>query len=102
MTSAVADTVCGVGFWVRDTAVAATLMGWVGKILCVNAIALPDRATLLWCRRYRVLSSGREETCVLSANAFVSRTDSRIWVGGGKNRLQRKAAHEESCAAKLI
>ena len=81
MTSAVADTVCGVGFWVRDTAVAATLMGWVGKILCVNAIALPDRATLLWCRRYRVLSSAREETVVLPTNG-VRRQNGFINVGG--------------------
>lgn len=63
---------------------------------------MSGRTALFRCRRCRVLSSGREETCVLSANAFVSRTDSRIWVGGGKNRLQRKTAHEESGAAKLI
>ena len=33
---------------------------------------------------------------------FAGRTDSKMWVGGGKNRLQRKAAHGYSCAAKLI
>ena len=62
-------------------------MGWVGKNLCVNAIALSGRTALFRCRRCRVLSSGREETSVLPANAFVSRTDSRIWVGGGKNEV---------------
>ena len=55
----------------------------------MNAIALSGRTALFRCRRYRVLSSGREETSVLPANAFVSRTDSRIWVGGGKNEVVR-------------
>ena len=81
MTSAVADTVCGVGFWVRDTAVAATLMGWVGKNLCVTAIALSGKTALFRCRRYRVLSSGRKETVVLPTNG-VRRQNGFINVGG--------------------
>ena len=64
---------------------------------------MSGRTALSRRRRCRVLSSGREETAVLPANGtFIGRTDSRIWVGGGKNHLQRKTAHEESGAAKLI
>ena len=76
-------------------------MGWVGRGLCVNAIALSGRATLFRCR---VLSSGRKELSVLPTNGtFIGRTDSRIWVGGGKNRLgAKKTVHGYSYAAKLI
>ena len=50
-----------------------------------------------------VFPVGEKKYPVLPANGtFIGRTDSRIWVGGGKNRLQRKTAHEESGAAKLI
>ena len=79
-------------------------MGWVGRGLCVNAIALSGRTALFRCRRYRVLSSGRKEISCSAGEWHVRQggQDSKIWVGGGKNCLQRKTAHEESGAAKLI